>query len=70
VKRAHIEGLLVSDYFHRAMDGYVQINEWIKQGKLKFKVDVRDGLENAPEVFNKLFTGSHDGKLLLKIGDA
>ncbi len=70
VKRAHVEGLLVSDYMHRAMPGYQQINDWIKAGKLKFKVDVRDGLENAPEVFNKLFTGSHDGKLLLKIADA
>ena len=47
-----------------------QINDWIKAGKLKFKVDVRDGLENTPEIFNKLFTGSHDGKLLVKIGDA
>jgi NADPH-dependent curcumin reductase CurA len=55
---------------HRAGPGYEQINEWIKEGKLKFRVDVREGLENAPEVFNKLFTGSHDGKLLLKIADA
>ncbi|MBI1180170.1 MAG: zinc-binding dehydrogenase [Alphaproteobacteria bacterium] len=70
VKRAHVEGLLVADYFPRAMEAYSAINDWIKAGRLKFKVDVRDGLENAPEVFNLLFSGAHDGKLLLKIADA
>ncbi|MDX1580164.1 MAG: NADP-dependent oxidoreductase [Alphaproteobacteria bacterium] len=69
VKRARIQGLLVADYFPRAMEGYSQINEWIKDGLVKFKVDVRDGLENAPDVFTLLFTGEHDGKLLLKIAD-
>ena len=69
VKRARMEGLLVSDYMHRAMEGFTEINEWIKAGKIKFKVDVREGLENVPEVFNLLFTGAHDGKLILKVAD-
>lgn len=70
VKQALIEGFLVSDYFPRAMEGYTQINEWIKDGKIKFKVDVREGLENTPEIFNHLFDGSHDGKLIVKFTDA
>ena len=69
VKRARMEGLLVSDYMHRAMDGFAEINEWIKAGRIQFKVDVREGLENVPEVFNLLFSGAHDGKLLLKVAD-
>ncbi len=69
VTRSRMEGLLVSDYMHRAMDGYAEMNEWIKSGQLKFSVDVREGLENAIDTFNLLFTGAHDGKLLLKIGD-
>jgi NADPH-dependent curcumin reductase CurA len=67
VRRARIEGLLVSDYFPRAMDGYRQIDRWIKEGRLKYRIDVRRGLERAPEVFNLLFSGAHDGKLLLEI---
>lgn len=70
VKCARIEGFLVSEYFPRAMEGYAQISEWIKAGKIKFKVDVRDGLENTPEIFNHLFDGTHDGKLIVKFADA
>ena len=38
-----------------------------KLGKLKAEETVADGLENAPEVINRLFDGSHRGKLLLKV---
>jgi len=69
VKRARIEGLLVADYMDRAMEAFVQINDWIRDGKVRFKVDVRDGLENAPDVFKLLFSGAHDGKLMLKINE-
>lgn len=70
VQRARIEGFLVSDFFDRLMEAYTETNEWIKDGKIKFKVDVREGLENIPETFNCLFDGSHDGKLMVKIADA
>lgn len=69
VKRARIEGLLVADYMHRAQDGYEQINEWLKEGKVKYKVDIRDSFEDIPETFNCLFDGSHDGKLMVKLAD-
>jgi NADPH-dependent curcumin reductase CurA len=40
---------------------------WIREGKLKAEETVVDGLENAPLVLNRLFDGSHRGKLLLKV---
>ena len=40
---------------------------WIREGKLKAEETVAEGLENAPVVINRLFDGSHRGKLLLRV---
>ena len=69
VKRARIEGLLVADYMHRSAEGLAQINDWINEGKVHYKVDVREGFEDIPNTFNCLFDGSHDGKLMVKLAD-
>jgi len=46
-----------------------QLGEWIKQGKLKYRETVVEGLENAPEAFRMLFTGDNFGKLMIKVSD-
>jgi NADPH-dependent curcumin reductase CurA len=38
-------------------------------GKLKYKVDVQHGLENAPETLRRLFEGRNQGKQLLRIAE-
>ena len=52
-----------------ANEMYTAISRWLKDGKLRYKVDVRDGLENIPETFNLLFSGRHDGKLIVKVAN-
>lgn len=71
VKTARIEGFLVADCLGTpfADEMYRTISQWVKEGKLTYKVDVREGIENIPEVYNLLFTGAHDGKLIVKIAD-
>lgn len=41
----------------------------MNEGKLYFKDDVTEGLENAPLALKKLFTGLNTGKTMVKIGD-
>jgi hypothetical protein len=41
--------------------------EWIKEGRLRADEDVHEGIENAYPAFMRLFSGSHTGKLILKI---
>ena len=36
-------------------------------GKLQYRVDVVEGLKNAPQTLNKLFTGANSGKLILQV---
>jgi len=69
IKRARIEGFLVSDYAPRAMEAMMELGKWWMEGKLKYRVDVVEGLEQAPAALNKLFDGSNTGKLIVKVSD-
>ena len=40
---------------------------WAGEGKIRHRVDVVDGLENAPAAFIRLFTGQNIGKQLVRI---
>lgn len=43
------------------------MSAWIKNGKIKYREDVVDGLEHAPEAFIGLLEGKNFGKLLIRI---
>lgn len=66
-KRARMEGFAAIDYQHRAQEAASELLKWHSEGKLKYKVDVVEGLEKAPKVINKLYDGSNQGKLIVKI---
>jgi NADPH-dependent curcumin reductase len=66
-RRARMEGFLVFDYWNRATEGIGAIAQWYGQGKLKYRVDVVEGLKNAPTALNKLYDGSNAGKLIVKV---
>ena len=67
VKRAKIEGLLVLDYFDRYQEIYDQLAQWFKNGKLKNKEDISDGLITAPSSLVKILNGLNLGKQLVKL---
>lgn len=67
VRRARIQGFLVSDYMGRAGEAMAALGRWYTEGKIKYRVDVVEGLDQAPRAVNKLFDGSNQGKLVVKI---
>ena len=69
VNRAHMEGFLVSDFADRWPEGLKRLSRWLKTGKIKYREDVVDGLENAPKAFLRLFSGENFGKLVVKVAD-
>ena len=50
-------------------EAIVALSGWIKEGKLKHRVDVQQGLENAPATLRRLFEGKNEGKQLLRIAE-
>ena len=69
VRRARVEGFIVMDYLDRASEAIEKMSEWYAQGRLQYRVDVYEGLETAPRNINRLFDGSHNGKLIIKVGE-
>jgi NADPH-dependent curcumin reductase CurA len=69
MRRARMEGFLCTDYADRAMEAYSELVEWLVAGKLHYRVDVVEGLENTPKALNRLFDGSNTGKLLVRVSD-
>jgi NADPH-dependent curcumin reductase CurA len=69
VQRGRMEGFVVIDYLDRAPEAIAQLRQWLLEGKLKDRVDVQRGLENAPAVVARLFAGQNQGKQLLSIAD-
>ncbi len=67
VKRAMVKGFIILDYAPRFGEAIAALAKWYAEGKLKFRVDVVDGLEQAPRALGKLFDGSNQGKLIVRI---
>ena len=67
VKRGRMEGFLILDYLPRAKEAVPELFQWVKSGALVDRVDVMEGLENAPEALGRLFSGKNQGKQLVRI---
>jgi leukotriene B4 12-hydroxydehydrogenase/15-oxo-prostaglandin 13-reductase len=69
VKRAKVEGFLVSDYADRFAEGLTQMAQWLKAGKLQYREDIMEGFENMPRAFISMLKGSNTGKQLVKAAE-
>ena len=67
MKRILVKGFIVIDYMPRFAEASQELAMWVLQGKLKYKVHVEQGLENAVSSVRLLFSGKHDGKLLVQV---
>ena len=67
LKRARIEGFIVLDYMNRSPEAFADLGKWVAEGKLKYRIDMVEGLQEAPNALNKLFEGTNQGKLIVKV---
>ena len=70
IQRARMEAFIVVDYLSRTREALPQLAEWLLEGRLKYRVDLVRGLEQAPEALNTLFDGSNQGKLVVQVSPA
>lgn len=65
--RVLIQGMIVFDWHDRWPAGIARLGAFVKSGRLKYKEDVTEGLENAPAAFIGMLEGRNFGKTLIKI---
>jgi NADPH-dependent curcumin reductase CurA len=68
VKRARIEGFLVLDHFGRYGEIIAELTGWYRDGLLRDREDVADGLDAAPAALEALLLGRNLGKQIVRIG--
>ena len=70
-KRLRMQGFIVfDDYGDRHQEFFAAMAPWVRDGKVKFREDVVDGLDHAPSAFIGLLEGRNFGKLVVKVSDA
>jgi NADPH-dependent curcumin reductase CurA len=66
-KRLRIQGFIVWDFADQAAAFAAEVGGWLRDGAIRYREDVVEGLENAPEAFIGLLKGRNFGKLLVKL---
>ncbi len=67
IRRLTLRGFIVTDYASQAADFQRDVGGWVREGRIKYREDVVDGLENAVSAFQGLLRGRNFGKLLVKV---
>jgi NADPH-dependent curcumin reductase CurA len=68
VKRLTLRGFIVWDFASRLPDFLADMSGWLREGRVKYREDVTDGLENAPRELIGLLEGENFGKKLIRVG--
>jgi NADPH-dependent curcumin reductase len=66
--RVLVKGFIVSDHLDRLPAFLADTTRWVREGRLKFREDIVDGLESAPRAFIGLLEGKNFGKMLVRVG--
>lgn len=69
-KRIRMQGFIIFDDYGSRFDEFLQqMSSWVEQGKIKFREDIVDGLEQAPQAFIGLLQGKNFGKLVIRVAE-
>lgn len=64
--RLRMEGLVVYDYAKQFPEAQATMAALIRDGKLAYKEDISDSIEDAPRAYAALFAGANFGRRLIK----
>jgi hypothetical protein len=68
-KRLKIQGFIVSDQWQRFGEYRAMAAPLVRNGELRYREDIVEGLDRAPDAFIGLLNGRNFGKLLIQLGD-
>ena len=67
-KRIKVQGFIIfDDYGHRYDEFAQDMNQWLAEGKIQYREQLVQGLENAPDAFIGLLEGKNFGKVVVQV---
>jgi NADPH-dependent curcumin reductase CurA len=67
VKRLTFRGFIVWDFGKQFPEFLADMSGWLREGRVKYREDITDGLENAPRELIGLLKGENFGKKILRV---
>ena len=67
ISRVKLQGFIVSDYASRSAQATAELAQWVREGKIKCRETIANGIEDAPRAFIGLLKGENIGKQLVKL---
>ena len=68
-KRLTLRGFIVSDFANQQPDFLAEVGPLVQSGRIKYREDIVDGLENAPRALIGLLRGENFGKMLVRVSN-
>jgi NADPH:quinone reductase len=68
-RQAKVEGILVSAWADRFPEAREQLAAWLRAGRLRYREDVSQGIESAPQAFIAVLNGLNEGKQLVQLSE-
>ncbi|HNT37587.1 MAG TPA: NADP-dependent oxidoreductase [Rubrivivax sp.] len=70
-RKATMEGILVFDFFGSRQQKKCarHLVQWYREGKLRYRSHILDGIESAFPAIRMLYSGDNQGKLLVRVAD-
>jgi len=67
--KVRMQGFIVSDHMDQKPAFMAEMSGWLAEGKIKYREDITEGIENAPAAFIGMLKGENFGKQIIKISD-
>ncbi len=67
IKRLTLRGFIVFDFAKQQSDFLAEVGPMVQQGRIQYREDIVDGLENAPRALIGLLRGENFGKMLVRV---
>ena len=68
-RRLTVRGFIIFDHHHRIPDFRRDVSGWLREGRIVYREDVVDGIDNAVGAFLGLLRGENFGKLIVKVSE-
>ena len=66
-KRASLQGFVIFDFTERYGEARTRLAAWLRAGKLAYREEVLEGIEQAPGAIARLYGGANLGKLMIRL---
>ena len=69
VQRLSVRGFIITDHYDRFPAFVNEVSEYVRDGRVKYRESITEGIENGPQAFIDMLQGGNFGKTLVKVAD-